>query len=93
MNLSDNINTLNFEILLPLLNCVSLFLEKNLKYIILIRSVVKFLSKCEVPNETRSEIISATLEIIERILTSASQNFPQVNKDAIFKYYVRNIKI
>ncbi len=85
MVLSDNVDCMKFDILLPLLNWIGILLGRNLKYLANMNYIVKLMTKTPLPNETASELADAIQEILEKIFTT---NYMGSTRDSIFKYYV-----
>jgi hypothetical protein len=88
--LTENIDCLKFDILLPLLNWVGMLLDNNLKYIVNTNLIIKLLRKNALPKETAEELLAAVLEIIEKSLNMENPNDQnlKMGNDTIFKYYV-----
>lgn len=99
ITLSQNIDLLSFDLLLPLLNWTASILDKNLKYLVNLKQVIKLLAKIliNMPEETSREIVSVVLQIIEKCLyvENPEQHEHQAqrsnisNLEFIHQYYVK----
>jgi hypothetical protein len=82
------LNELGFDLLLPLLNWTGMFLDKNIKYIPVVNTTIKLLRKIELPIDTSIEIVSVTLEMLDRVLLTIDGREAEIKNDPILKYYV-----
>ena len=77
-----------------------MLLEKNIKYMAVLKLIVKLFSKCNIPEETSGEIVSVILQILEKsiastVVSGASNSNPHSSfyNDAVLQYYVVSIII
>jgi hypothetical protein len=99
ITLSQNLDLLSFDLLLPLLNWTASILDKNLKYLVNLKQVIQLLAKIliNMPEETSREIVSVVLQIIEKCLyvenpeqqEQQAQRSNISNLEFIHQYYVK----
>jgi hypothetical protein len=93
--LSQNLDLLSFDLLLPLLNWTATILDKNLKYLVNLKQVIKLFAKIliNMPEETSKEIVCVVLQILEKCLSVDGQEVQgqanNNNLEFIHKYYVK----